>query len=79
MLTLKDIQQARERIRSYVYCSPLARSQTLSQITGKEIYLKLENLQMTGSFKDRGASNRVLQLSDEERARGVVASSAGYL
>ncbi len=77
MLKLEDIQQARARIRPYIYCSPLSHSLTLSQITGKEIYLKLENLQMTGSFKDRGASNRVLQLSDEEKARGVVASSAG--
>ena len=77
MITLEDIQQARERIRPFIFASPLSRSQTLSKITGKELYLKLENLQMTGSFKDRGALNRMLQLSAEEKARGVVASSAG--
>ncbi|MFT5088893.1 MAG: threonine dehydratase, partial [Planctomycetota bacterium] len=77
MLTLEDIQQARERIRPYIYLSPLSHSQTLSKITGKELYLKLENLQMTGSFKDRGALNRMLQLKEEDKARGVVASSAG--
>jgi threonine dehydratase len=77
MLTLEDILRARERIRPYIYLSPLSHSQTLSKITGKELYLKLENLQMTGSFKDRGALNRMLQLKEEDKARGVVASSAG--
>ena len=77
MITLKEIQQARERIGEYVYLSPLARSQTLSQRTGKELFLKLENLQMTGSFKERGALNRMLQLGDDEKRCGVVASSAG--
>ena len=77
MITLEDIQQARERIRPFIFASPLSRSQTLSKITGKELYLKLENLQMTGSFKDRGALNRMLQLRAEEKGRGVVATSAG--
>ena len=77
MITLEDIKQARQRIRDFIYLSPLSRTETLSQRTGKEIYLKLENLQMTGSFKERGALNRMLQLGDEEKRGGVVASSAG--
>ena len=77
MIERKDIEAARQRIGDYVYYSPLARSETLSQISGAQLYLKLENLQMTGSFKDRGAFNKVLQLDAAERARGVVASSAG--
>lgn len=54
MIELKDVEAARQRIDDYVYYSPLARSETLSQISGAPLYLKLENLQMTGSFKDRG-------------------------
>jgi threonine dehydratase len=77
MLTLEEIQQARQRMGARVYLSPLARSETLSQLSGKELYLKLENLQMTGSFKERGALNRMLQLSEAEKSRGVVAASAG--
>ncbi|HIG53419.1 MAG TPA: threonine ammonia-lyase [Candidatus Handelsmanbacteria bacterium] len=77
LTTLKDIKAARERIGDYIYYSPLAHSETLSQISGVQLYLKLENLQMTGSFKDRGAFNKVLQLDTAERARGVVAASAG--
>lgn len=76
-MIISDIEAARERIGDYVYYSPLARSETLSQISGAQLYLKLENLQMTGSFKDRGAFNKVLQLDAAERARGVVAASAG--
>ncbi len=75
--TLKDIKAARERIDDYIYYSPLAHSETLSQISGAQLYLKLENLQMTGSFKDRGAFNKVLQLDAAERALGVVTASAG--
>ena len=75
--TLKDIKAARERIDDYIYYSPLAHSETLSQISGAQLYFKLENLQMTGSFKDRGAFNKVLQLDAAERALGVVTASAG--
>jgi len=75
--TLKDIKAARERIYDYIYYSPMAHSETLSQISGAQLYLKLENLQMTGSFKDRGAFNKVLQLDAAERALGVVTASAG--
>lgn len=75
--TLKDIKAARECIDDYIYYSPLAHSETLSQISSAQLYLKLENLQMTGSFKDRGAFNKVLQLDAAERALGVVTASAG--
>ena len=74
---LADVLAARERLREAVYYSPCARSEMLSKLTGQAIYLKLENLQMTGSFKERGALNRLAMLSPEEAARGVVAASAG--
>jgi threonine dehydratase len=77
MVTLDSIRAARERIRSRIYESPCAYSATLSQLTGNHLWLKLENLQMTGSFKERGALNRILTLSEEEAARGVIAASAG--
>ncbi len=76
-LTLADVLAARERIRNSVYYSPCTRSEMLSRGTGLEIYLKLENLQMTGSFKERGALNRIATLSAEQSKRGVVAASAG--
>jgi threonine dehydratase len=76
-VNLADIQAARERLGSAVYRTPCARSETLSQQTGQSIFLKLENLQMTGSFKERGALNRIALLTAEQAARGVVAASAG--
>jgi threonine dehydratase len=77
MVTLKAIQQASERVRSSIYLSPFVHSETFSLLTGNSIFLKLENLQMTGSFKERGALNKILLLTGEERRRGVVAASAG--
>ncbi|MDP8243446.1 MAG: threonine ammonia-lyase [Candidatus Hinthialibacter antarcticus] len=77
MLTLQDIRDAHARIHESIYRSPCVPSQTLGDITGSRVLLKLENLQMTGSFKERGALNTLLQLSPEERSRGVVAASAG--
>jgi threonine dehydratase len=77
MITLADVLAARERIRSSVYYSPCNRSEMLSRITGQNIFLKLENLQMTGSFKERGALNRIAMLTPEQAKRGVVAASAG--
>ncbi len=77
MLELADIYAARDRIQNSVYCSPCAFSQTFSKRCDTKAYFKLENLQMTGSFKERGALNRILELDDAERARGVVAASAG--
>ena len=76
-LSLADIRAARQRIQDSVYLSPCPRSEMLSQLTGRNVYLKLENLQMTGSFKERGALNRIALLTPAEAARGVVAASAG--
>ena len=77
MLSLQDIQNAAGRLRGAVLETPCVESRTLSQITGAQVYLKFENLQFTASFKERGALNKLAQLSPEERARGVVAMSAG--
>jgi threonine dehydratase len=77
MITSKDIKAALGRIRSAIYLSPCARSETFSQSTANHVYLKLDNLQRTGAFKERGALNKLLLLTAEERARGVIAASAG--
>ena len=74
---LEDVLAARARVREHVYYSPCERSAMLSKLTGQHVYLKLENLQMTGSFKERGALNRLALLTGEEAGRGVVAASAG--
>jgi threonine dehydratase len=76
-ISLDDVAAARERIRGAIYYSPCPHSQMLSALTGQQVYLKLENLQMTGSFKERGALNRITMLTAEQAARGVVAASAG--
>jgi threonine dehydratase len=75
--TLADIQGARERIANYARVTPVYPSETFSRIAGREIHLKAENLQRTGSFKIRGAVNMISTLNADERARGVVAASAG--
>jgi threonine dehydratase len=77
MVQISDIEAARARIRDWIYLSPSAASETFSRMTGSKVWFKLENLQMTGSFKERGALNRLLLLTPEERARGVIAASAG--
>ncbi len=77
VISLQDIRLARERLKDAVCGTPCSRSQRLSQRTGCELYLKLESLQHTGSFKERGARNKLLSLSDAERAAGVIAASAG--
>jgi threonine dehydratase len=74
---IADIQAARARLEGVARITPLYRSETLSRACGREVYLKTENLQRTGSFKIRGAYNRISTLSDEQRAAGVVAASAG--
>lgn len=74
---LKDIWQAKERLAGLVHKTAVSRSTSLDKMTGGEIFLKLENMQKTGSFKVRGASNRILTLSPEEGAKGVIAASAG--
>src|SRR3954464_6735482 len=75
--TIDDIRAARERIDGKVVRTPMLVSQTLSEIIGAEIWLKFENLQFTAAYKERGALNKLLQLTPEERARGVIAASAG--
>ena len=77
MLTLQDIRDAATRLQGQVLDTPCVESKTLSHIVGAQVFLKFENLQFTASFKERGACNRLALLTDEERARGVVAMSAG--
>ncbi|HKZ05954.1 MAG TPA: threonine ammonia-lyase [Methylomirabilota bacterium] len=74
---LGDIEAARERLAGVIYETPCPYSQSLSELTGARVHVKLENLQMTGSFKERGAANMLRQLSPDERTRGVVTASAG--
>src|SRR5581483_12450611 len=76
-LALKNIHDAASRLRGKVLVTPCTHSRTLSALTGSEVYLKFENLQFTASFKERGALNKLLSLSEEERRRGVIAMSAG--
>jgi threonine dehydratase len=77
MLTLKDIEAARQTIGDAISLTPCQQSGFLSRLTGAQVYLKLENLQNTGSFKIRGALNKLSALSPEERRGGVIAASAG--
>jgi threonine dehydratase len=77
MITLEEIRRARSRIQTSALVSPCPRSETFSQMTGNEVFLKLENLQRTGSYKERGALHRILTMTPEERRRGLIAASAG--
>jgi len=77
MLELHDIQAAAGRLAGHVLDTPFVESRTISQLTGCQVFLKFENLQYTASFKERGACNKLAQLSADERARGVIAMSAG--
>ena len=77
MLTLQNIRDAAVRLQGQVLDTPCVESKTLSDIVGAQVFLKFENLQFTASFKERGACNKLTQLTPEERARGVVAMSAG--
>lgn len=76
-LTIDDIRLAAERIKGAVVRTPLMHSKTLSSITGAEIWLKFENQQFTAAYKERGALNALLNLTEEQRQRGVIAASAG--
>jgi threonine dehydratase len=76
-VSLAEIRTAMDRIRDSIYLSPCARSEYFSQLTGNSVYLKLDNLQRTGAFKERGALNKLLTLTPDERSRGVIAASAG--
>lgn len=75
--SIDDIRAAKERIKGAVIRTPMLVSRTLSEIIGAEVWLKFENLQFTAAYKERGALNKLLQLSSEERQRGVIAASAG--
>ena len=74
---LSAIREAAARIRDSIYCSPCQYSASLSAASGQKVHLKLENLQMTGSYKERGALNKILLLTPEQRKNGVIAASAG--
>ena len=75
--TIDDIRAAAERIRGSIIRTPMLVSRTLSEFVGAEVWLKFENLQFTAAYKERGALNKLLQLTPVERARGVIAASAG--
>lgn len=77
MIGLPEIRQAAARLSGQVLNTPCLASHMLSQLAGCEVFLKFENLQYTASFKERGACNKLVQLSQDERARGVIAMSAG--
>jgi threonine dehydratase len=77
VVDLKDVLAAKERLAGHVANTPFLHSRTLSEMLGSQIFLKFENLQFTASFKERGALNRLLTLSDKERQAGVIAVSAG--
>ncbi len=77
MVNLRSIKDAMERIRDSIVVTPFVHSEKFSRQTGNTVFLKLENLQMTGAFKERGALNKILLLTEEERRRGVIAASAG--
>ena len=77
LLTLDDVRAAAARIEGAVVRTPMLRSQTLSEISGADIWLKFENHQFTAAYKERGALNALLHLNEEQRARGVIAASAG--
>ena len=75
--TKSDIEQAHERIKSYIHRTPVMTSNSLDELAGCQVYFKCENFQKVGAFKARGAMNAVLSLSREERARGVATHSSG--
>src|SRR6185503_19461698 len=77
MASVEAIRAAAARIQGAVERTPFLPSRTLSRLTGCELFLKFENLQFTASFKERGALNKLLSLSEAERRRGVIAMSAG--
>jgi threo-3-hydroxy-L-aspartate ammonia-lyase len=77
MLTIEQIKEAAERIRGHVHRTPVVTSRSFNEATGKEVFFKCENLQRAGAFKIRGATNKILSLSEEEKQRGVAAFSSG--
>ena len=77
MIHLSDIEAAAARLQGHLLRTPCVASRTLSDITGAQVFLKFENLQFTASFKERGACNKLAQLTPQERQRGVIAMGAG--
>ncbi len=77
MISLKEIEQASLRLKNVIHHIPLSSSQTFSEMTGAEVWLKYENQQKTGSFKVRGAYNKIMKLNEQGEVKSVVASSAG--
>ncbi|MFN3521260.1 MAG: threonine ammonia-lyase [Phenylobacterium sp.] len=76
-LSIDDIRAAADRLKGHIERTPMRLSRTLSEITGAEVWVKFENLQFTAAYKERGALNKLLQLTEAERKRGVIAASAG--
>src|SRR3954466_1680788 len=76
-LAFDDILAARDRLAGHIERTPCRYSRTLSEIPGAEVWVKFENLQFTAAYKERGALNKLLQLTEPERKRGVIAASAG--
>ena len=72
-----EIQNIRDSFSDLLHYTALTKSQTFSRMSGNEVYLKLENTQRTGSFKIRGAFNKVSQLTEKERIKGIITASAG--
>ena len=77
MITLSDVQAAADRIAGKVVRTPILHNQSISRLTGAEVWLKFDNMQVTGAFKERGAANRLALLTEAERSRGVITMSAG--
>lgn len=77
MITIETIREAAARIRGHVHRTPVVTSRSFNEATGKEVFFKCENLQRAGAFKIRGATNKILSLTDEEKQRGVAAFSSG--
>ena len=76
-VTIADVQLARRTIAGHVLCTPMLPAPKLSVLTGAEVFVKYENLQVTNSFKERGALNKLASLSEQERSHGIIAMSAG--
>lgn len=77
MISLNDINSAKDKITHYLHRTPIIYSQSISDMVGADTYFKCENLQKTGSFKARGAFNKLLSLNEKEKKRGVVCYSSG--
>src|SRR6201994_2998883 len=76
-LTFAQIEAAAQRLKGHIERTPCRHSRTLSRISGSEVWVKFENLQFTAAYKERGALNKLLLMSESERRRGVIAASAG--